>query len=63
MKFKLPKRCPFCARKLDANGKCVNKDCIAYVPRKKPRTPRKPIPIMPMGRGALNDHTGLCPQC
>ena len=32
MKFKLPKRCPFCARKLDANGKCVNKDCIAYVP-------------------------------
>ena len=32
MKFKLPKRCPFCARKLDANGNCFNKDCIAYVP-------------------------------
>lgn len=32
MKFKLPKRCPYCARKLDANGKCVNQYCIAYVP-------------------------------
>lgn len=32
MKFKIPKRCPFCARKLDANGKCVNRACIAYVP-------------------------------
>lgn len=35
MKFKLSKRCPFCARKLDADGKCVNKDCIAYVPPKE----------------------------
>lgn len=35
MMFKLPKRCPFCARKLDAEGKCVNKDCIAYVPPKE----------------------------
>lgn len=31
MKFRLPKRCPYCAHKLDENGKCVNKDCIAYV--------------------------------
>ncbi|MCH4097289.1 MAG: hypothetical protein LKE88_11750 [Acidaminococcus provencensis] len=31
MRFKLPKRCPYCARKLDAEGKCVNQDCIAYV--------------------------------
>jgi hypothetical protein len=35
MRFKLPKRCPYCARKLDAEGKCVNKDCIAYVAPKE----------------------------
>ena len=35
MKFKLPKRCPFCAWKVDAEGKCVNQDCIAYVPPKE----------------------------
>lgn len=35
MKFKLPKRCPFCAWKVDAEGKCVNKDCIAYVAPKE----------------------------
>ena len=34
MKFKLPKRCEYCAHKL-VNGKCVNPDCIAYV---KPET-------------------------
>ena len=31
MKFRLPKRCPYCAHKLDENWQCVNKDCIAYV--------------------------------
>lgn len=34
MKFKLPKRCEYCAHKL-VDGKCVNPDCIAYV---KPET-------------------------
>lgn len=28
MKFKLPKRCEYCAHKL-VDGKCVNPDCIA----------------------------------
>lgn len=28
--FKLKKRCPYCAHVLE-NGKCKNKDCIAYV--------------------------------
>lgn len=31
MKFKLPKRCPYCAHKLE-DDKCVNPDCIAYKP-------------------------------
>lgn len=35
MRFKLPKRCPYCARKLDAEGKCVNQDCITYVAPKE----------------------------
>lgn len=30
MKFKLPKRCPYCVHKLNEEGKCVNPDCIAY---------------------------------
>ena len=30
--FKIPKRCEFCAHKLDANGHCVNPNCIAYQP-------------------------------
>ncbi len=31
MKFKLPKRCPYCAHKMK-NNKCVNPNCIAYEP-------------------------------
>ncbi|MFR9128278.1 MAG: hypothetical protein ACLVLA_12900 [Acidaminococcus intestini] len=30
MKFKLPKRCPYCAHKVNEEGKCVNPECIAY---------------------------------
>lgn len=30
--FKIPKRCEFCAHKLDSDGKCVNPACIAYKP-------------------------------
>lgn len=30
MKFKLPKRCSYCAHIVDEEGKCVNPDCIAY---------------------------------
>ena len=29
--FKIPKRCEYCAHKLDADGHCVNPNCIAYV--------------------------------
>ena len=29
--FKIPKRCEFCAHKLDKNGNCENTGCIAYV--------------------------------
>lgn len=28
--FKIPKRCEYCAHKLDGNGKCINEKCIAY---------------------------------
>lgn len=28
--FKTPKRCEYCAHKLDENGKCINEKCIAY---------------------------------
>lgn len=34
MKFKLPKRCPYCAHKLSEEEKCVNPECIAYDPKK-----------------------------
>ena len=27
--FKIPKRCEYCAHKLE-DGKCVNQNCIAY---------------------------------
>lgn len=30
MKYQRPKRCEYCAHKLDKNGKCQNPDCIAY---------------------------------
>ena len=30
MKFKLPKRCSYCAHIVGEEGKCVNPDCIAY---------------------------------
>lgn len=34
-KFTLPKRCPYCAHKLRADGTCQNPDCvIGYVPEK-----------------------------
>jgi hypothetical protein len=34
MKFKLPKRCPYCAHKLSEEEKCVNPECIAYDQKK-----------------------------
>lgn len=34
MKFKLPKRCPYCAHIVGEEGKCVNPACIAYDPKK-----------------------------
>lgn len=34
MKFKLPKRCLYCAHKLSEEEKCVNPECIAYDPKK-----------------------------
>ena len=35
-KFTLPKRCPYCAHKLRADGTCQNPECvIGYVPEKK----------------------------
>ena len=34
-KFTLPKRCPYCAHKLRADGTCQNPECIiGYVPEK-----------------------------
>lgn len=34
-KFVLPKRCPYCAHKLRADGTCQNPECvIGYVPEK-----------------------------
>jgi len=34
--FKLPKRCPYCAHKLNKFGQCKNQNCIiGYVPDKK----------------------------
>jgi hypothetical protein len=34
--FKLPKRCPYCAHKLNKLGQCKNPNCIiGYVPDKK----------------------------
>lgn len=34
-KFTLPKRCPYCAHKLRADGTCQNPECIiGYVPDK-----------------------------
>lgn len=34
-KFTLPKRCPYCAHKLRADGTCRNPECvIGYVPEK-----------------------------
>lgn len=35
MKFKLPKRCPYCAHKLSEEEKCVNPECIAYKPEQQ----------------------------
>ena len=37
--FKLPKRCPYCAHKLNKFGQCKNPNCIiGYVPDKKKTT-------------------------
>ena len=37
--FKLPKRCPYCAHKLNKLGQCKNPNCIiGYVPDKKKAT-------------------------
>lgn len=34
-KFTLPKRCPYCAHKLRADGTCQNPECvIGYVPER-----------------------------
>jgi hypothetical protein len=34
--FKLPKRCPYCAHRLNKFGQCKNPNCvIGYVPDKK----------------------------
>ena len=34
--FKLPRRCPYCAHKLNKFGQCKNPNCIiGYVPDKK----------------------------
>lgn len=34
-KFTLPKRCPYCAHKLRADGTCRNPECvIGYVPER-----------------------------
>ncbi len=33
--FKIPKRCPYCAHKVNAQGQCKNPECIiGYVPDK-----------------------------
>lgn len=38
-KFTLPKRCPYCAHKLRADGTCRNPECvIGYVPDKTSNT-------------------------
>lgn len=38
-KFTLPKRCPYCAHKLRADGTCQNPECvIGYVPDKTSNT-------------------------
>lgn len=38
-KFTLPKRCPYCAHKLRADGTCQNPECvIGYVPEKTSNT-------------------------
>lgn len=41
MKFKVPKRCPYCAHKLDEQEKCMNPDCIAYDPDTKEKESEK----------------------
>lgn len=41
-KFVLPKRCPYCAHKLRADGTCQNPECvIGYVPDKTSNTSDK----------------------
>lgn len=41
-KFTLPKRCPYCAHKLRADGTCRNPECvIGYVPEKTSNTDKK----------------------
>lgn len=41
-KFTLPKRCPYCAHKLRADGTCRNPECvIGYVPDKTKDTDKK----------------------
>ena len=38
-KFTLPKRCPYCAHKLRADGTCRNPECvIGYVPERNETT-------------------------
>lgn len=38
--FKLPKRCPYCAHKLNKFGQCKNPNCIiGYIPDKKKSRP------------------------
>ena len=42
-KFTLPKRCPYCAHKLRADGTCQNPECvIGYVPEKTNDTSNTP---------------------
>ena len=37
--FKLPKRCPYCAHRLNKFGQCKNPNCIiGYVPDKRKST-------------------------
>lgn len=43
-KFVLPKRCPYCAHKLRADGTCQNPECvIGYVPDKTKEEPTREV--------------------
>ena len=56
--FKLPKRCPYCAHKLNKLGQCKNPNCIiGYVPDK--RKAMSMAATMENANGESTESTGM----